>query len=76
MDDVVLDVVNSVEFLGIDLDKGLTWNIHIDSLSAKMASGIFALRNPYKLNARLIFRSYPIYFMELYCGEMVRSLTF
>jgi hypothetical protein len=43
--DSLLDEVQSTKFLGIHLDKGLTWNKHIDSLCAKLSSGIYALRS-------------------------------
>lgn len=45
VDDVFLDEAESTKFLGMYLDRGLTWSDHIDSMCAKVASGIFALRN-------------------------------
>lgn len=45
VDDLVLEGGDSVKILGIHLDKELTWNVVIDSLCVKRASGIFALRS-------------------------------
>lgn len=40
-----LDVSESVRFLGVHIDCKLTWNIHINELCGKMASGVYALRS-------------------------------
>lgn len=45
VDDVFLEETESTKFLGMYLDSGLTWSDHVDSICAKVASGIFALRN-------------------------------
>ncbi len=44
LDESEIEEVYSTKFLGIYLDRGLTWNYHVDNLSAKLSSGIFALR--------------------------------
>ena len=44
LDNVNADLV-SVKFLGVHLDPGLKWNIHIDSVAAKLGSIAFLLRN-------------------------------
>ncbi|KAG8320978.1 hypothetical protein J6590_055810 [Homalodisca vitripennis] len=41
MDDVFLEEDESVKFLGMYLDRGLTWDFHIDSICSKDASGIY-----------------------------------
>ncbi|KAG8330360.1 hypothetical protein J6590_065956 [Homalodisca vitripennis] len=35
MDDVLLEEAESVKFLGMYLDRGLTWDFHIDSICSK-----------------------------------------
>jgi len=35
--------VESTKFLGLTIDNHLNWNVHIDLLSKKLTSGIFAL---------------------------------
>lgn len=45
VDDFILKEVESTKFLGMRLDRGLTWNAHIASVCAKLGSGIFAFRN-------------------------------
>lgn len=44
VDDVFLEETESTKFLGMYLDRGLTWCDHVDSICAKLASGIFAMR--------------------------------
>lgn len=44
VDDVILEEAETTKFLGIHLDKRLTWKDQIDSVCSKVASGIFALR--------------------------------
>lgn len=38
----------SEKSLGIHLDRGLSWNVHIGSVSTELASGIFVLRSSAK----------------------------
>ncbi|KAG8266746.1 hypothetical protein J6590_065255 [Homalodisca vitripennis] len=45
MDHVLLKEAESVKFLGMYLDRGLTWDFHIDRIYSKVASGIYVLRN-------------------------------
>lgn len=44
LDDVLLEETESTKFLGMYLDQGLTWCDHVNSICAKVASGIFAMR--------------------------------
>jgi exonuclease III len=44
VDDVFLEETESTKFLGMYLDRGLTWRDHVDSICAKLSSGIFAMR--------------------------------
>ncbi|KAG8248300.1 hypothetical protein J6590_042921 [Homalodisca vitripennis] len=43
--DELLENNDSTQFLGMYLDKGLTWNNHVDYICARVTSGIYALRN-------------------------------
>ncbi|KAG8324827.1 hypothetical protein J6590_082806 [Homalodisca vitripennis] len=43
--DSILEEVYSSKFLGILLDRGLTWNNHIDHVCAKLSSEIYVLRS-------------------------------
>ncbi|KAG8314793.1 hypothetical protein J6590_084668 [Homalodisca vitripennis] len=40
-----LEEVESTRFLGIYIDRGLTWTDHVEHVCARVASGVFALRN-------------------------------
>ncbi|KAG8267953.1 hypothetical protein J6590_039338 [Homalodisca vitripennis] len=39
-DEAILDEAESTKFLGMYLDRGLTWSDHIDRVYSKVASGI------------------------------------
>jgi len=45
VDETLLEEVESTCFLGMYLDRGLTWNDHVEHICSKIASGIYALRN-------------------------------
>ena len=45
VDETLLEEVESTRFLGMILDRGLTWNDHVEFICSKVASGIYALRN-------------------------------
>ena len=40
-----MEFSTSVRFLGVKIDPKLTWNLHIDEVCCKVASGVFALRS-------------------------------
>uniref|UniRef100_A0A1B6IJT2 Reverse transcriptase domain-containing protein n=1 Tax=Homalodisca liturata TaxID=320908 RepID=A0A1B6IJT2_9HEMI len=44
LNDMVIDEILSIKFLGIHIDKGLSWEKHVDVVCARMSSGIYALR--------------------------------
>lgn len=44
-DSIAIQVKSTIEFLGIHIDKGLTWKEHIDSVVSKMSKASWALRN-------------------------------
>ena len=56
-DDVILEDSDSVKFLGIYLDRGLTWEEHVDSVCSKISSGIYALRNLSKFCSLNVLRT-------------------
>lgn len=43
--DTLFEEVNSTNFLLMYMDKGLTWNSHVDHLCVIVASGVFVLNN-------------------------------
>ncbi|KAG8336665.1 hypothetical protein J6590_041034 [Homalodisca vitripennis] len=43
--DSILEEVHSTKLLGIHLDRGLTWNDHIDHVGTKLSSVIYVLRS-------------------------------
>ncbi|KAG8264142.1 hypothetical protein J6590_017160 [Homalodisca vitripennis] len=45
VDDFLLGVADSIKFLGMYLDRGLTWDDHIENDCSKVASGMYFLRN-------------------------------
>lgn len=44
LSDTLLEEVYSTKFLGIQIDKQLTWEDHINNVCSKISSGIYALR--------------------------------
>lgn len=57
-----LDFIDSARFLGITLDSKLQWGAHIETLSYRLSSAIYAIRKIRKLTdvptARLVYFSY------------------
>ena len=45
LDDELLENESSVKFLGMHIDKKLSWSSHVDVISSKICSGLFVLRN-------------------------------
>ena len=54
VDEDLLELTDSTKFLGMILDRGLTWSDHVDQVCSKVTSGIFALRNLAKVCPRNI----------------------
>lgn len=44
IDDTIIEEAVAAKFLGIHLDRGLTWNNHVDNVCSKLSSGIYVLR--------------------------------
>ena len=40
----IIEQVSSVKTLGVHIDKNLSWNIHIEKMAKKIASGIGAIK--------------------------------
>ena len=48
INDVPVKQVSHTKSLGVHIDENLTWNVHIEKLSKKVASGIGACIKAYK----------------------------
>ena len=57
IDGVPISQVPSTKSLGVYIDQNLTWNVHIENLSKKIASGIGALKRirPFVPHKTLLF---------------------
>ncbi|KAG8241059.1 hypothetical protein J6590_095312 [Homalodisca vitripennis] len=44
LDETDIDEVYSTKFLGIHLDRGLTWDFPVDSVCSKLSPGIYVLK--------------------------------
>ena len=44
INNVPVKQVSHTKFLGIHIDENLSWNVHVEKLSKKVASGIGALK--------------------------------
>ncbi|KAG8270485.1 hypothetical protein J6590_108423 [Homalodisca vitripennis] len=44
LDETEITEVYAMKFLGIHLDRGLTWDSHVDHVCSKLSSGIYVLR--------------------------------
>jgi hypothetical protein len=45
INNTIINQVEHIKFLGIHLDRGLTWNFHVDDVCSKVSSNIYAIRN-------------------------------
>lgn len=44
IEQVQIDKINSIKFLGLLIDTNLNWNLHVDHILKKVSSGLFALK--------------------------------
>ena len=44
IDGAPISQITSTKSLGVDIDQPLSWNVHVENLSKKIASGIGALK--------------------------------
>ncbi|KAG8281147.1 hypothetical protein J6590_064617 [Homalodisca vitripennis] len=81
VDDLPLNETESTKFLGMFLDRGLTWDVHVDHVCAIVASGIFALCNLAKHCPIMVLKMayngliYPTWDMESDFGAVVNSTS-
>ncbi len=59
IDGVPIDKVLQTKSLGVYLDENLSWNIQINELTKKIASGIGALKRVRSFVPHKLFRTYP-----------------
>jgi hypothetical protein len=52
MENRIIERVTNFKFLGIIIDEKLTWKPHIEALSKKLSSGLYALRSTKRLASR------------------------
>ena len=64
--------INSVCVLGITIDNKLNWSVHIDCLSKKLATSIFALR---RLSNSLSIDALRISYFALFHSKMIYEIT-
>lgn len=50
INDSFLEEVNNTKHLGLVIDKHLNWNLHINKICSKIASGLYALRQMYHIS--------------------------